>query len=68
MELQLKLFGKILHAVSSAAGTGHPSMLERGTGIFSPRSQRCFDYSPGEQLHYATWSSVKNRDAPEPHG
>ena len=53
MELQVKLFGKILHAMSSAAGTGHTSMLERETGIFLPRSQRCFDYS-GEQLSYAT--------------
>lgn len=53
MELQLKLFGKIPHAVSSAVGTGHISMLEREMGIFPPRSQRCFDYS-GKQLSYAT--------------
>lgn len=66
MELQLKLFRKIPHAVSSAVGTGHISMLEREMGIFPPRSQRCFDYS-GKQLSYATWS-LKDRDAFKPHG
>jgi len=62
MGLQVKLFGKILHSVSSAAGTRHTSMLETPR-----RSQRCFEYSPGEPLSYATWS-LKNRDASKPHG
>lgn len=67
MELQAQVLQKILHTASSAAGTTHINMLERGNRNISPRSQRCFDCSSGQQLSYAT-CSLNNRDVSKPHG
>lgn len=54
------------HWELSCRNQTHKNVGKRNRNI-SPRSQRCFDYSPGQQLSYAT-CSLKSRDVSKPHG